>query len=709
MHVYGAACIWFWRKDMTRRTHNTFRFVVKSLLLVAVVLTGRAGTVAAAVSFDEAEVAARMRNYKAVYEILLPLAEQGDSQAQYQIAALFRAGRGVVKNLAEAVLWMRKAAEGGYDKGQYNLGLMLEKGVGTAVDPAKARYWYTEASAQGFTPAAEKLADLATWQENMTEIDTEPENRPQPLTWQSSEQGLRWSASKGKVDEVLRLLSLDVQVDAQDDNGRTALMEGALHGYPVIIEVLLAHGADAFIQDRYLDNALLLATGAGHVDCVKLLLAKGRPEVNVPDIYGNTPLIVATGRGNADMVDALLQAEADVYAVNKKKQSAIELAVARGYDDIVTALLAAGAVFQKEEEKWITTSVSLDALLSDTRESVEHANHGDSLYVAWPPLIVAVWRGQAEVVEQLLARDVAVDLIDTEGHTALSRAVWQGYPWIVAALLEAGANPHRKLPDGTTLLMGASAYGHGEIVGQLLAAGLAVNAQQQGGNTALSYAVRKGQTEITAMLLAAGANPNLGDNGGITPLMRAALGHASEAELLLHHGANVNGRDRDGRSPLWYAANDGFLDVVTIMTGMASEINAIDNQGQTALARAAFNGHDDVVRFLLGRGVDVDATTSLGNTPLILAAGQGHGAIVNSLIQHGAEVDARNENGNTPLMLAVARGHAEIVKDLLDAGANRNLRNNKQEKARMLAQGNNNVLDLLQNYRSKKSLWFGWL
>ena len=59
-----------------------------------------------------------------------PLAQQGDSVAQVWLGGMYRNGRGVAQNDAEAVKWYRKAADQGLAEGQFNLGGMYENGRG---------------------------------------------------------------------------------------------------------------------------------------------------------------------------------------------------------------------------------------------------------------------------------------------------------------------------------------------------------------------------------------------------------------------------------------------------------------------------------------------------------------------------------------------------------------------------------------------------
>lgn len=49
------------------------------------------------------------------------LAEQGDSQAQYELGNIYRRGQSVEQSYVEAAKWYRKAAEQGYAKAQNNL------------------------------------------------------------------------------------------------------------------------------------------------------------------------------------------------------------------------------------------------------------------------------------------------------------------------------------------------------------------------------------------------------------------------------------------------------------------------------------------------------------------------------------------------------------------------------------------------------------
>lgn len=76
-------------------------------------------------------------------------AEQGDIQAQFNLAAAYFTGYGVPKNLNEAVKWFRKAAEQGLAEAQHNLGYCYSNGVGVSQNEEEGIKWLRKAVDQG--------------------------------------------------------------------------------------------------------------------------------------------------------------------------------------------------------------------------------------------------------------------------------------------------------------------------------------------------------------------------------------------------------------------------------------------------------------------------------------------------------------------------------------------------------------------------------
>ena len=86
-----------------------------------------------------------------------------------------------------------------------------------------------------------------------------------------------------------------------------------------------------------------------------------------------------------------------------------------------------------------------------------------------------------------------------------------------------------------------------------------------------------------------------------------------------------------------------------------------DRDGRTPLMFAAAGGLSDTVKLLLDNGADVNARTEVGGTALIYAAAMGQLECVKLLIEHGADKTIRNDNGYTANSVARERGHSAIV------------------------------------------------
>ena len=88
-------------------------------------------------------------DYATPIKEFLPLAEQGNAFAQFNLAAMYIEGRGVLRDYAEAVRWDRKAAEQGHAGAQFNIGLAYDRGEGMPRDYAEAARWFRKAAEQG--------------------------------------------------------------------------------------------------------------------------------------------------------------------------------------------------------------------------------------------------------------------------------------------------------------------------------------------------------------------------------------------------------------------------------------------------------------------------------------------------------------------------------------------------------------------------------
>ena len=85
-------------------------------------------------------------------------AEQGDSDAQFNLGICYFNGEGVEKDLEQAVNWFRKAAQQGSPEAQFNLAVCYNKGRGVAKDSKQAIAWFQKAAELGNANAQYALA-----------------------------------------------------------------------------------------------------------------------------------------------------------------------------------------------------------------------------------------------------------------------------------------------------------------------------------------------------------------------------------------------------------------------------------------------------------------------------------------------------------------------------------------------------------------------
>lgn len=133
-------------------------------------------------------------------------------------------------------------------------------------------------------------------------------------------------------------------------------------------------------------------------------------------------------------------------------------------------------------------------------------------------------------------------------------------------------------------------------------------------------------------------------------------------------GANVNARDKDGRTALRWAAARGHLNVVKLLVEKGANVDGKNRRGSTPLMRAAGNGKMGVVRFLVATGADVNARDKEGRTACVYASKHHLKAMVKYLVSKGA--DMRAKAFRMPLMMNSPRNikapmHVKRFRDIL--------------------------------------------
>ena len=104
-----------------------------TICLTVVVLLGSAGTSWSA-DVQKGLTAAQSGDFATALSEWIPLAKQGNADAQYNLGVMYENGHGVPRDDKIAVELYRFAAEQGHAKAQHNLGQMYENGQGATQD-----------------------------------------------------------------------------------------------------------------------------------------------------------------------------------------------------------------------------------------------------------------------------------------------------------------------------------------------------------------------------------------------------------------------------------------------------------------------------------------------------------------------------------------------------------------------------------------------
>ena len=151
-------------------------------------------------------------------------------------------------------------------------------------------------------------------------------------------------------------------------------------------------------------------------------------------------------------------------------------------------------------------------------------------------------------------------------------------------------------------------------------------------------------------------------------------GHDQEVQELIRAGASVTAKNNMNRTALHKASSSGgdHSDVAKALIEAGADVNGQDEDGATPLIEAAYMGNEQVVHELIGAGASVTAKNNKQQTALHSASSSSwgdHSSVVKALIEAGAGVNEQDKDGTTPLMQASCIGHDQVVHELIRAGA----------------------------------------
>jgi ankyrin repeat protein len=419
------------------------------------------------------------------------------------------------------------------------------------------------------------------------------------------------------------IVARKLDADAKSEGGETGLHLATFAGHIDTITLLLEAGASPHETDNNGRTPLHLAAADGQEEAVIILLKKGA-DPNVADDGDYTPLHFAAESGNVQLVGTLLRAGADPNARLASGMTAAHLAAQEKHFEVLDALLNCGADLQAKSFSGVTI-LHLAArvgylkmvrrLLDKDREGIHHVSDSGNT-----PLHEAASGGHNDVVEALLAAGAIIDTRNTtRGFPPLYLSIYHDYVDTTKLLLSYGADSEIRDEDDNTALLVAMKYcdrtSCRDIVRDLLERDVSlsehkadVNVRDNTGVTPLHIAVRRGQEDVVKMLVLHHATPNTKDNEGLTLIHHAARSGKFDAMVALKEaGCEFSETDNQGRTVMHHSMQrirrETFQSIFSgyLETSSENGVNVPDADGWTPIHWACKGCDPDVLQLLVSR------------------------------------------------------------------------------------------------------------
>eukprot|EP00933_Yihiella_yeosuensis_P046565 TRINITY_DN42130_c0_g1_i1.p1 TRINITY_DN42130_c0_g1~~TRINITY_DN42130_c0_g1_i1.p1 ORF type:complete len:455 (-),score=82.24 TRINITY_DN42130_c0_g1_i1:514-1695(-) len=251
------------------------------------------------------------------------------------------------------------------------------------------------------------------------------------FVWFSCEATFRSGAvSSGHIQLVDHLLAARASVHDGDLHGQTPLMHAAISGHIPMIDYLMSKAANLEASDKRGLTPLHVASMWGKDGVVAQHLLDLGASARTETLKGDRPVDVATWAGHVTVIELLLSTNAGEAKRNPQQLAqTLAYAIRSGHHEVSKLLLEIGADVEMEDM---------------SRQK---------------PLFWAAWTGHTAIAELLLAKSADPNARSRQGedgkHKALHMAITDGHSDMVELLLRSGAS----VDDKSNLIAIAGGHG----------------------------------------------------------------------------------------------------------------------------------------------------------------------------------------------------------------------------------------------------------
>lgn len=370
--------------------------------------------------------------------------------------------------------------------------------------------------------------------------------KPKENNNDSSIMKLLCCASENKPEEIKALIESGYDVDQRFDNGTTSLMMACCEDACDSVKMLISLGADINATDANGQTPLIYASMKNSENSAKLLLAEKNIELEKKDITGSTALLRAVHCSCHEIIQLLIQAGADINAVNFYGESVLIHSIIKKEWSAATELIKHGA----------------------------DVNYSDKM--GRTPLIVAAKYGNTEIVKNLIDAGANINTKDINKNTAFIVAADENSTEILKLLIDT-----QKISEDeyATAVIKSTKKGNEDAVVILLEN--AKNKKEMA-FAALLFACLNDKPCIVDICIDYDCDVDNTPYFGMSPLMIACYANAEKSvSQLFIYGPDINKADEFGITALMYAASKNNPKILTLLFRNGADRNAKDKNGKT--------------------------------------------------------------------------------------------------------------------------------
>lgn len=332
-------------------------------------------------------------------------------------------------------------------------------------------------------------------------------------------------------------------LNRSDSDGKTALMLAAQLGKDNIAKLLIHAGANLTAKDGRDFDVMFYVANRNRIKIAQMLLEAGYP-IQLENESNAMNLLMAIDYKYLDLVNLLIdkgKAKLDFPNLEKPKSLLVEAILEDTGIPFIESLLERGA--------------SINAIHRGRHQ------HDRDIIIDYNPVIAAILVNNTRVLTFLALRGGSTDKLNgiERNDDAAYYAVQMNSPELLEIVLNNAvySNPEKKYQQ---ILIDAA----------------------------------RSCAECISIVARDGINPDYygDDEERMTPLMRAAWNNGTHQVLLfLKLGAKVNQRDKQGRTALYLAAGNGYLDTVKILLEHGADAKIGTEKVKSPMINAINYGH----------------------------------------------------------------------------------------------------------------------